>query len=67
MFENWLYKIDKISKAQIRLGVCALLWVIWTCRNDVIFNDTNRVQFLQVIHKATYWINMWSYLQSEDQ
>jgi hypothetical protein len=37
MFGKWLNGIDKSSKARIRIGVCAIVWAIWNCRNDIIF------------------------------
>jgi two-component response regulator (ARR-B family) len=67
MFGNWLNGIDKKTKSQICVGVCALLWAKWNCRNDLIFKRGEGDFFLQVIHKATYWIHMWSYLLPEDQ
>jgi hypothetical protein len=67
LFGNWLNGIGKTTKARIRAGVCAILWTLWNYRNNVIFNNANRAQFLQVIHKAMYWINLWSFLLSEDQ
>jgi hypothetical protein len=54
MFGNWLNGVDKKIKARIRIGVCALMWAIWNCRNDVIFNQASHAQFLQVIHKTTH-------------
>jgi hypothetical protein len=38
MFRNCLNGIDKRKKARISVGVCALLWAIWNCRNDIVFN-----------------------------
>jgi hypothetical protein len=67
MFGNWLNGIDKKIKARIWIGVCALMWAIWNCCNDVIFNQASHAQFFQVIHKATHWINNWSLLLPEDQ
>ena len=46
----------------IRIGICALLWAIWNCRNDIIFNRKIFINFLQVIYRATAWIRMWSLL-----
>jgi hypothetical protein len=66
-FGNWLNEIDKITKAQIRVGVCAIHTAIWNCRNDVVFNNANHAQVFQVILKATYWIGIWSFLLSEEQ
>jgi hypothetical protein len=57
----------KKTKERIRVGVCALIWAMWNCHNDVIFNNAGRDQFLQVMHRATYWIHMWSLLLPEDQ
>ena len=67
MFGNWLNGIDKKTKALIRVGVCAIVWAIWNCRNDVVFNRAATPIFLQVIHKATSWIHMWSYLLPVEQ
>lgn len=39
---NWLNWVDKMSKARIRIGVSALCWSIWTCRNNIVFKK-NRV------------------------
>jgi hypothetical protein len=38
MFDNWLNGVDKNDKARIRIGVSALCWSIWNCRNDIVFN-----------------------------
>ena len=67
LFGKWLNGVDKLVKVRIRIGVCALLWAIWNCRNDVVFNKAGSSQFLQAIHRTTYWISMWSYLLPEDQ
>jgi hypothetical protein len=55
MFGNWLNGVEKHTKAQICLGVCALLWVLWNCRNDMVFNKIGTAHFLQVIRMATHW------------
>ena len=49
------------------VGVCALCWAIWLCRNDLVFNKKKVANFLQVIHMASGFIRMWSYLQREDR
>ena len=62
LFGTWLNGVDKDTKASIRVGVCDFLWAIWNCRNDVIFNNLEAGHFLQVVHRATHWIHMWSML-----
>ena len=67
MFGNWLNGVDKDTKARIRIGICALLWALWNCRNDVVFNKVGNTNFLQVFLRATHWIREWSYLLPADQ
>jgi hypothetical protein len=38
LFANWLNRVAKKDKGHIRVGVCALIWVVWNVRNDFIFN-----------------------------
>jgi two-component response regulator (ARR-B family) len=67
MFGNWLNGVDKINKRRIRIGVSALCWSIWNCRNDIIFNRSKGSTFLQVIRLAVHWIQLWSCLLPSDQ
>jgi hypothetical protein len=67
MFRNWLNGVEKQTNARIRVGVCALIWALWNCRNDMVFNKTGTAHFLQVIHMATYWTREWSCLSPEAQ
>jgi hypothetical protein len=67
MFGNWLNGVEKQTKAQICVGICALIWAIWNCRNDLVFNKKGTAHFLQVIRMATHWTRDWSYLLSEVQ
>jgi hypothetical protein len=62
LFGNWLNGIDKKTNEQIRVGVCALVWTIWNCRNEVVFNRSVNPNFLQIIHRAASLIHLWSYL-----
>jgi two-component response regulator (ARR-B family) len=49
------------------VGVCALVWTIWNCRNEVVFNISANPNFLQVIHRAVSLIHLWSYLLPVEQ
>ena len=62
LFETWLDGIDSETARHIRVGVCALLWAVWNCRNDLVFNRTTNIHFLQVIFQAIALIRMWSLL-----
>ena len=67
MFGNWLNGVKKADKHWIRIGVAAICWSFWSCRNDVVFNKQKGTKFLQVIRCAAYWIQLWAYLLPEDQ
>jgi len=65
MFGNWLNGVDKKNKAYVRVGICALVWAIWNCRNDLVFNKNQNAHSLQVIRMVTHWIRERSYLLPE--
>jgi hypothetical protein len=67
MFGKWLNGVSKHGKARIRIGISALCWSIWTCRNDMVFNKQKSTNFLQVIRRAAHWIQLWALLLPEDQ
>ena len=62
IFGNWLHGIDNKFRTIIRVGAIALIWSLWLCRNDKVFNDKN-VSFLQVIYRCTSLLRSWSTLQ----
>ena len=62
LFGTWLNGVEPDLARHIRVGVCALLWTIWNCRNDLVFNRTSQIHFLQVIFRATALIRSWSLL-----
>ena len=66
LFGTWLNGVETNIARHIRIGVCALLWAIWNCGNDMVFNRQTRINFLQVIDRITAWMRMWSLLTSVD-
>jgi hypothetical protein len=67
MFGRWLNGVDKTNKNGIRIGVSALCWSIWNCRNNFVFNRTTGTNFLQVIRMMVHWIQLWAHLLPADQ
>ena len=53
IFGHWLDGISNSFKTLIRVGAYALLWSLWLCRNDLIFNEKNASP-LQVIFRCTH-------------
>jgi hypothetical protein len=66
-FGNWLNGVDKKAKDRIRIGVSALCWSIWRCRNNIVFNKSTSFNILQVIHMVVHWVQLWALLLPQDQ
>jgi hypothetical protein len=41
MFGNWVHGIDYKYRTLLRVGAMALVWSLWLCRNDKVFNNKN--------------------------
>jgi RsiW-degrading membrane proteinase PrsW (M82 family) len=67
LFGTWLNNQPKNMKGLICVGVAALFWAIWRCRNDVIFNDLKTNSIMQVIFRGAYWLRSWSQFQHDEQ
>jgi hypothetical protein len=67
LFGTWLNNQPKTMKGLIWVGVAALYWAIWRCRNDVIFNKLKTNSIMQVIFRGAYWLRSWSQFQRDEQ
>jgi hypothetical protein len=45
IFGNWLNGVDPRFKILIRVGAIAVIWSLWLCINDKVFNDKNASLF----------------------
>jgi hypothetical protein len=61
IFRNWILGIDYKYMILLRVGAMALIWSLWLCRNDKVFNDKNCI-ILQVIYRCTGTLRIWSQL-----
>ena len=62
IFGHWLDGIPNSFKTLIRVGAYALIWSLWLCRNNLVFNGKNASP-LQVIFRYTQSLHTWSMLQ----
>ena len=62
VYGHWLDGIPNTFSTLIRVGASALLWLLWLCRNDYVFNGKTSSS-MQVIYRCTHWLRMWSTLQ----
>jgi RsiW-degrading membrane proteinase PrsW (M82 family) len=66
LFGAWLNIQPKTMKGFIWVGVAALCWAIWRCRNDVILNKLKTNSIAQVIFRGAYWLRSWSRFQRDE-
>ena len=52
IFGNWLHGVDRKLRTIIRVGAIAVIWSLWLCRNDKVFNDKN-CSLMQVLYRLT--------------
>ena len=62
IFGNWLNGVDPRFKLFSRVGAITVIWSLWLCRNDKVFNDKNS-SVMQVIYRCTATLRSWSSLQ----
>jgi hypothetical protein len=67
MFGSWLSNQSTNVRNLIWVGVAAVCWAIWRCRNDIIFHKIKLNLILQVIFRGTYWLCFWAQLQRSEQ
>jgi hypothetical protein len=66
MFDTWLWGLDKDEKPLVLAGVAATCWVIWHCRNDVVFDQKIMTPFVGYLFSYTlalymdYFVEAWS-------
>ena len=62
IFGSWLNGVDPRFKLFCRVGAIAVIWSLWLCRNDKVFNDKNS-SVMQVIYRCTSTLRAWSSMQ----
>lgn len=63
MFDGLLLRVDKKKSKLILVGAFAICWALWLSRNDMVFDKSPSISYLQVIFRATYWFRCWAQLQ----
>jgi hypothetical protein len=62
IFVKWLNGVDSRFKTLIRVGVIIVVWSLWLCRNNKVFNSKSS-SLMQVIYRCTALRRLWSSLQ----
>jgi hypothetical protein len=37
------------------VGAAALCWILWTSKNDIVFDNSLIKIYMQVLYRGTYW------------
>ncbi|WVZ93022.1 hypothetical protein U9M48_039045 [Paspalum notatum var. saurae] len=56
---NWNGDDDPNMRPLLCVGASAIVWSIWLCRNDCVFDRKRLYSYLQVIFIGTYWTRFW--------
>lgn len=65
-FGRWIKSFPKEDKKLTLVGTSALLWAIWKCRNDIIFDRKKMNDPMGLIKLMCNWISDWAVLQIKD-
>ena len=65
IFGNWLHGLNNTLRKHIWVGAIDLLWSLWLCRNDRVFN-AKFSSSIQVIFSCAHYLREWSILQSPE-
>jgi hypothetical protein len=66
IIENWATNKGIAHRKKLLIGVAAMFWSIWLCRNDVAFNFKPILSILQVLFTGTYLLRLWRLLQKQE-
>jgi hypothetical protein len=59
---GWLHIVDLRFRTLISVEALAVIWSLWLCRNDKVFDNKNYF-LLQVIYRYTGMLRLWPHIQ----
>lgn len=62
-FTTWLSQFGEERILKVCVGISALLWSIWTCKNDICFERKRIIDPFGILHRTCHLIDSWSILQ----
>ncbi len=51
-----LWELIKKSTKLILVGASAICWAIWLYRNDMVFDKSPSMSYIQVLFRTIYWL-----------
>jgi hypothetical protein len=65
-FNDWASSMGCNMRKLLLLGAAALIWTIWTSRNDIAFDNIPTKAYMQVLFHRTHWLCLWAQLQRHE-
>jgi hypothetical protein len=56
LYTDWMNGVENRYKKLILVGAAALCWILWTSRNDMIFDNSLAKIYMQILFRETYWL-----------
>jgi hypothetical protein len=63
---GWVQRMNEKDKKLLFVAMGAMFWSIWLSHNDIVFNKTPILSYMQVMFRATYWTRIWAVFQKEE-
>jgi hypothetical protein len=63
LFNDWATTGGLKNHKLCLIGAAALIWALWTSRNDLVFDNSPTKTYMQVLFQGTYWLSLWAHLQ----
>nr|ABB46655.1 Protein kinase domain containing protein [Oryza sativa Japonica Group] len=60
LFGFWIKNADKFTKNLIVVGIAAVIWSIWKCRNKACLEKKLQNDPTNLIHMACNWVDAWA-------
>ncbi len=67
IFYGWLLGMDKKRSKLVLVGASAICWALWLSRNNLVFDKSPSISYMQVIFRTTYWLRYWAQLQKFEE
>jgi hypothetical protein len=63
LFNGWATTGGLKNRKLCFIGAAALICVLWTSRNNLVFDNSPTKTYMQVLFRGTYWLRQWAQLQ----
>ena len=58
--------MDKFTKNLVIVGIVAVLWSIWKCRNKACFERKLPNDPIELVYTACNWVDSWAILPKQE-